>query len=112
MDKYNIQTYKGDTYAGVQFEIKVNDVILDLSDYEIKMQIKKKPTDIDALLTLEIGGGLELVTDGTDGMFKINPFDVTLDAGVYLYDIQFTSIDNIIKTYISGLFEVIQDITS
>lgn len=112
MDKYNIQTYKGDTYNGVQFEIKVNDVILDLSDYEIKMQIKKKANDAEALLTLDLTDGLELVTDGTDGMFKILPFDVTLDAGVYLYDIQFTSVDNVIKTYIGGLFEVIQDITT
>jgi len=71
---------------------------------------KKYPTNVSSL-TLEIGTGIT-VTDATAGEFKIDAFNVELSVGEYYYDIQFTNSSDVVKTYIAGTFNVLQDVTT
>lgn len=102
-------TYTGDTFAGVKFTVEVNGSPMDLSStsIECKFRFKKKTGVVKKILTN--GNGIT-ITDAVNGKFEIDAFGVDLPAAVYYYDIQFTT-GQVVKTYISGEFKVLQDVT-
>ena len=53
------------------------------------------------------------LTDATNGIFKIDAFDLddTFIAGTYFFDIEFTNGSGEIDTYIQGTFKITQDVT-
>lgn len=106
----NFTHKKGDTFYEVEFEIKKNDVAIDLSDSIIKMQVRKEYGGVVQLsFTSEDNDGIT-ITDALEGKFKINQQIIDIPACNYIYDIQF-NIDGIIKTYVSGNFLVTNDVT-
>jgi hypothetical protein len=107
---YDITTINNDTYSGVEFTVLVNNVALNLTGYTMKMQVRKRYGDI-AVITIDTTKGLT-ITSAAAGKFKIDSqiFSVAI-PDTYLYDIQFTDLDKNIKTYISGNFTIIGDVT-
>jgi hypothetical protein len=69
------------------------------------MQIRKRPGE-DALITITEDDGLTVISNTV-------VFDKRIDLakGSYKYDIQFTYDSGVVRTYVSGQFIVIDDIT-
>ena len=112
-ETYNIPSIiKGDTFKDLQFTLKINSVVEDLTDYAIACKFRKYAKTGKEIKSISIGLGISL-TDATNGIFKIDAFDLddTFVAGVYYYDIEFTNGSGEINTYIQGSFKVIQDVT-
>jgi len=106
----NFTHKRGDTFEAVNFEIKINDVAVDLSDTIIRMQLRKEYGGIIALNLTSVDNAGLTITDAVDGLFKIDEQVINIEAGNYLYDIQF-NFDGEIKTYISGNFVITNDVT-
>jgi glyoxylate utilization-related uncharacterized protein len=106
----NFTHKRGDTFEAVNFEIMINEVAVDLTDTVIRMQLRKEYGGVIALnLTSVDNAGLTII-DAINGLFKINEQIINIDAGNYLYDIQF-NFDGEIKTYVSGNFLITNDVT-
>jgi hypothetical protein len=98
---YNLPDHKkGDTFNGQQFHIQVNG-----SDYNIT----------SATIVLDTGGQ-ELsttnneitITNGVQGRFKINEQIIDWPIGRYKYEIIITTISGRVKTWIEGLWKIIE----
>lgn len=101
----NFQAIKNDTFEEVPFQIKKNNVAINLTGATIKMQLRKVAGGViasEVALT---------ITNATNGLFKINNQKFTCDAFNYFYDIQITFADSTVKTWISGNFLILNDIT-
>lgn len=107
----NFQTIKGDTFEEVTFEVKINNVAVDLTDAIIKMQLRKSKCGVIGLsLTSEDNAGLTIL-NALNGLFCINKQIINIEAYNYVYDIQITFADGVVKTWISGNFQIIEDVT-
>ena len=114
-ETYNIPLeLKGDTFKVKEFEIIRNLVVLDISNYTIRCKFRKSAKTGKEIKSISLGSGIVLSTDGTDGKFKIEQFDLGTDfvSGTFYYDIEFTDVaTGIIRTWIKGIFTVEQDTT-
>lgn len=111
MNKLNLSTKKGDTFDGVQFQIKVDAAPLDLTGCQIRMQIRNDYGGRVYLDLRSISADQIIITDAVNGIFRIVPRIIDLDAKTYKYDIQITFPSGEIRTWIEGLFTVINDVT-
>lgn len=104
--------YKNDTFDGVRFTLLNSDseTPINLTGVSIKTQFRyknskgrvmKEITDLDGI-TIE---------DAVNGIFKIDAFIIDWEANIYYYDVEITFSGGIVKTYIKGTLQVIQDIT-
>jgi hypothetical protein len=111
METYNFKPHlKGDTFPGITFSIKVNDEFLDLTDAQIRMQLRQNPTHpVSYELSFE-AGNIE-ISDAENGEFKIKEQIIDFPARNYNYDIQISWPDSKVKTYISGIWVINQDVT-
>ena len=107
----NFSTKRGDTFAEVPFQINKDGIPLDLTGAIIHMQLRKSPGSTVYLnLTSVASAGITIIS-AVNGSFKINEMILNLEANVYLYDIEITFPSGEVKTWISGQFTVINDIT-
>lgn len=106
----NFTHKRGDTFNQVPFEIKINDVVVNLTDTTIRMQLRKEYGGVVALSLTSVANAGITITDAVNGLFKINEQIINIDACNYLYDIQF-DFDGEIKTYVSGNFLITNDVT-
>jgi hypothetical protein len=107
---YNFPEHvKGDTFDGVLFTIKVNTVPLDLNSAHIKMDLRLEPLGVVAE-TFSDGAGITIY-NASDGQFVFDAQIIDIDAGNYYYDIEITLSNNVVKTYITGRWTILQDIT-
>jgi glyoxylate utilization-related uncharacterized protein len=106
----NFTHKRGDTFEAVNFEIMINEVAVDLTDTVIRMQLRKEYGGVIALNLTSIDNAGLTIIDAINGLFKINEQIINIDAGNYLYDIQF-NFDGEIKTYVSGNFLITNDVT-
>lgn len=106
----NLIAQRGDTFDEVPFEILIDAVPLDLTDAIIKMQVKKDACASAVLSLTSVGNAGITITNAINGQFKINEQIINIHACNYRYDIQI-EIDGEIKTYVGGLFQVINTIT-
>jgi len=108
--EYNFKNHrKGDTFNGVQFTVTVNSVAFDITDAEIKMSLRNK-RGYNIVKAFSVGSGITII-DGAAGIFKLNAQIIDIEAADYLYDIQIKTADGVVKTYITGTWKIIQDIT-
>jgi len=108
--KYDINNQiLGDTYSGVKFTYLLNGSPLDLTNSEIKIQFRHQSKKGTLVKSLSLDDGISL-TDAQNGIFTIEPFVIDMPVGKNYYDIQMTLNDDI-KTYVEGVFEVLQDVT-
>lgn len=111
MNTLNFTAKKGDTFNEVPFQINKDGVPIDLTGAVIHMQLRKSPSTqvyLDLISTANAG---ITITNAVNGEFKINQMIMTLEANVYLYDIEITFASGEIRTWISGQFTVVNDIT-
>ena len=105
--------YYGDTSDEVQFTVTktVSNVTsaLDLSGVSIRMHFKKEGTN-RVVKSLDTTSGITFV-DASNGVFKINSFLMELPPHNYDYDIEFTFSSGVVRTYLRGNFNVVNDIT-
>jgi len=107
----NFQHIKGDTFEAVNFQINENGDALDLTDCVIKMQLRKECGGVIALSLTSVANAGITITDAVAGEFKINNQIININSANYLYDIEITFPNDEVKTWISGQFSVICDIT-
>jgi hypothetical protein len=96
---YNFPTHEsGDTFNGVQFELKVNSVAKDLSGAIITMNIAGKKYTSTA--------GNFVISDALNGKFNFKKQKVTLPSGYHQYEITIEFEDGDIKTYVTGYWTI------
>ena len=106
------ETIKGDTFNGILFTIKVNDVALNLTDAEINMDLRLTPTGDSVKRFTSVGDAdITISATPTDGIFTFNRQIIDVTANNYKYDIQIVLADDTVKTYISGNWKIVQDVT-
>ncbi len=101
----NIKAYQGDTFCPVLTFKDSNGDNLDLTGITFKMQIKKK--DGTLMQTLEDEVDI-LVT--LPNVITFNSI-ISIEKGVYEYDLQGTYDDGKIVTFLGGSFEVFKHVT-
>jgi len=101
----NFTTKRGDTFKQTDFQININEVPLDLTGGLVKIQLRKEP---GAPIALEPS---ITIFNPTNGEFCINEQIIDIQACNYRYDIQITTADEEVNTWVSGLFTITDDIT-
>jgi hypothetical protein len=107
----NFQNIKGDTFEQVNFELKLNNVAVNLTGATIRMQLRKEYGDTIILGLTSVGSAGITITNAALGLFKINEQIINVAAFNYLYDIEIAFADGTVKTWISGNFQIKQDVT-
>ena len=115
---------RGDGFDGAIFNIFDNGGIggqqqpIDLTGASARMQVRQNLTDrtLDPLLELttpgvDLPGGL-VISDAANGRIEIQSINtVNLAAGGYWYDIEITLASGIVKTYIFGAWQILEEVT-
>jgi|SRR3972149_1228541 len=106
------QQYKGNTFKGRQLTItkEVGGVEspIGLKGATITMQFRRTIGGV-VEKNFNVGNGIT-ITDAPNGVFQIDSFLVDLSQGKYLYDLTITFPDGLIRTYMTGSFEVKQNL--
>lgn len=106
----NIEHYKGDTFKQVLMVYKVNGVAQNLTGAIIRMQLRKEKDGVSYLELTSVANAGITITDAVNGAFKINTQIIDINAGNYIYDIEF-NIGGVIETLIKGDFIITNDVT-
>jgi hypothetical protein len=108
----NFSHIKADTFDQVNFELKVNTVVKNLTGAVIRMQLRKTADDTTPALSLtSVASAGITITSAVNGLFKINTQIIDIPVYDYEYDIEITFSDATVKTYVSGIFSITQEIT-
>jgi hypothetical protein len=108
----NFSHIKSDTFDQVNFELKVNTVVKNLTGAVIRMQLRKTADDETPALSLtSVAGAGITITSPTTGLFKINTQIINIPVFDYEYDIEIAFADGTVKTYVQGIFSITQEIT-
>lgn len=99
---------KGDTFPGVGFFVKVNNVAVLIASVKMELKIAY---NMPAALTLENGNGIT-ISDITDGTFTVDAQIIDIPAFTYLYDIEITTQSGEVHTYISGTWTIQPEVTN
>ena len=105
---YDINHIKGNTLEKIDFECKVNQLPLDLTNATIEMKLYKNPFNGESptLSMTSVGNDGITITDALLGKFKINDQVINIEPYLYSYNIKMTLQNGEVKTYISGFFNV------
>lgn len=113
MQIYNIPEHlRGDTFDGKVFAIQKNGLALDLTDAEIKMDVRRQ-----GILHLRLkndpgaGEGSITITDAVGGKFRIDPQIIDIPGTTYIYEIEILFPNDVNKTYVGGSWPIREDIT-
>lgn len=111
---YNIpDQLKNDTFNGVQFTLtnKTTGDPIDLTGSSIDIDFKyKRKTGVIAK-SISVGSGITVDAPAT-GVFVIDAFVVNWNIGTHYYDVEITDTSAVVSTYISGVLNIIQDVTN
>ena len=110
---YNFkQQYNGNTFNGVQITMSrdVNgvDTPIDLTNAIFSMQLKASRSS-NPVKEFSKGNGITVVSP-TEGVIQVDKFLVDLAPAKYLYDLKVTFPNGDVFTYITGTFEVKQNL--
>ena len=108
--RLNIQALRGDTFKEYPFEILIDSVALDLTGSVIKIDLKKDACSLAVLTITSVASAGITITNAVNGEFKINTQIIDIQAGNYVYDIEF-NINGVIETLIKGDFIITNDVT-
>ena len=102
--------YKGNTFNGTQltFTNQSDGTPLDLTGAILLMEIKKSFSSLPTK-TFTTTGGLTIIS-AVEGVVQIDKFLVTESPFKYLYDLQITFPNGDVNTYLTGTFEVKQNL--
>lgn len=108
----NFSTVKNDTFNPTWIiEFLLNDVAIDLTGCEIKAEFKLPNSEAIVWTMTTVDSSILIVSPPTSGKIQFASQIIDIAAGKYNYDIQITFTDDVVKTYVRGVFTVIQDIT-
>jgi hypothetical protein len=109
---YDIPTAKrGDTWDGINsICISVNGIPANLTGASIKADFRQK-VDTPTVLTLSTNNGGIVITNPTGGLIQFPPKKIEIPFGTYIYDLQVTYPNGVVKTYFSGTWTITPDIT-
>lgn len=112
---YTMPTFvRGDTWQGVDsMTITVNSAAPANSLSSVLTQFRRNRTATgEPLLELSSADASEIVIDDADNwVIQFPPQQLSLPAGTFYYDIQFTDSSGAVKTYVSGTIVVQPDVT-
>lgn len=110
MATYNFRHRSGDTWGGMGITVVNGTAPVDLTDATVKMQVRKQRAD-DPILSLDSDGHGISITDSTAGELTISPTIISsTEFGEYKYEVEFTLSDGSVKTWLSGLLTLQEDI--
>lgn len=102
---------RGDTWDGINsIAIAVNGAPINLTNAIVKMEFRQS-IDSPVTLTLSTSTSSILITNALSGVIQIPPKKVEMPFGDYMYDLQVTYPTGVVKTYMSGTWEITPDIT-
>ena len=102
---------RGDTFNAVQFTLLSDAVPIDLTGCVIRMFLRKNAKTGQIYRTFSNNvGGITVITP-TSGIFQIDQFLADMPAAVYYYDIEIRFPGGVVKTYLSGILDIQQDVT-
>lgn len=101
--EYNFSHKQGDTFNAINFALSGTPSLPTIST--VKMQLRK---ECSGLVAYEMG---LTITDAVNGTFRINEQIINIPEYNYLYDLQITFVGGIVKTWLSGTFNIKCDIT-
>jgi hypothetical protein len=101
---YPIKLTRGD-YFEFAFKWRVADEYVDLTGWDARFQVRRKPDSVDAILDLTVdNGGITLDDEG--GVIVMHDIDDELPLGVWVYDFEFIPPNGRTFTPFSGLFTI------
>ena len=106
----NIEHYKGDSFEQIPMVYKLNGNGVNLTGAVIRMQLRKENDGVSYLELTSVGNAGITITDAVNGAFKINEQIININAGNYIYDIEF-NIGGFVETLIKGDFIITNDVT-
>ena len=74
------------------------------------MQLRKEKDGVSYLVLTSVASAGITITNAVNGAFKINTQIIDIQAGNYIYDIEF-NINGVIETLIKGDFIITNDVT-
>lgn len=95
----------GTTFEGLLFEVKINDIALDLTGSEVTATFRHSK-NWAVIKILSLGHGLTLVTPAS-GTFKLDRQLINWRAGLWDYEIRFELTDGTVKDYIEGTWNLV-----
>jgi len=102
---------RGDTWDGIlSISININGVPVNLSNSNVKIEFRES-IDSPVVLTLSTANGGVIITNASQGTLQLPSRIIEIPYGKYLYDLQVTFANGVVKTYMSGTWEIIPDIT-
>ena len=107
---YNIDSYQGATYT-LNMTYKVDDVVVDLTNYTAAMQVRENPQS--SVTQLNLSTDNEITLGGVLGtiLIEVPATDMAaVAAGNYEYDLELSSGGQVTRL-IRGRFTVIPEIT-
>lgn len=111
---HNIDAHtKGDYWDGIEFQVvdeDNDDAPIDLTNATIRSQFRKDSPTGTIALDVSNGSGITVV-DAVDGIIKYDPLLIDWTVAVYHFDTQFTFPGTQPRTYIKGIFPIVQDTT-
>ena len=113
MNIYTIPAHKrGDTWNGINtISFSTSGVPLNFTNVEeIKIDFRQS-IDTPAVLTLSTKQNQIQIVNPSRGIIRVLPFVVEVPHGRYFYDIQVKYSNGVIKTYLTGSWDIVADIT-
>lgn len=107
---YNIPSHRrGDTWDGINsIAISVNSVPVVLSGSKITMEFRQ---DIDSPVVMTFSTETSTIQILNANTIRIPARKIEVPFGTYQYDLQVTYSTGVVKTYMSGIWEIVPDIT-
>jgi len=109
---YDIPDHRrGDTWDGISsICIQVNGAPANLTGAVIKADFRRS-IDAPVALTLSTANGGIIITNAVGGIIQFPPKLIEIPFAKYLYDLQVTYPNGVVKTYFSGTWTITPDLT-
>lgn len=101
--------HRGDTWDGINsISISVNGVPVVLSGAEVKMEFRQNIDTPVAMTFSTANSGIVILNANT---IRVMPRKIEVPFAKYYYDLQVTYPTGVVKTYMSGTWPIVADIT-
>lgn len=102
----------GDTFAGIpEMSVTVNGDPPTVALASVRMQFRTSADAASASLALTSSGGDITINSAANWNITVEPFEITLAAANYVYDIEFTDTGGTVRTYVTGTWAIASDVT-
>lgn len=110
--EYNFPDHiKNDTFNAQPFSVSRNGSAINLTGATIAMMLRLVKTQASPDLSLSTATSGITITTAVDGEFEIDEQVISIDAGIYFYDLQLTESGGKVTTLQQGTWTITQDVT-